>query len=235
MGSAASTSLHSIFDRHNTAARGSAPPVAIISPMPLDQLPDEELLQRHRTAIDGRERDHCINELFRRNYAKVARWCLRFAKDRESAADMAQEVCAKAYRNLDSFQGQSRFSTWLFVIARNHCLNAVRANAREATELKAEVEEDFFAGIPDASDTGPHAELERIASAQLVSEVLSQALDETEKMVFMLHYGEEVPLDTIGRMLQLENRSGAKAYIVSAKRKLARYLRRMQAREQSNG
>jgi hypothetical protein len=54
--------------------------------------------------------------------------------------------------------------------------------------------------------------------------VLNSALDDTEKIVFTLHYGDEMPLDSITRMLGLENASGAKAYIVSAKRKLARWI-----------
>jgi hypothetical protein len=37
----------------------------------------------------------------------------------------------------------------------------------------------------------------------------------------MLHYGEEIPLNTVSQMLGLTNKSGAKAYIVSARRKLA--------------
>jgi DNA-directed RNA polymerase specialized sigma24 family protein len=45
-------------------------------------------------------------------------------------------------------------------------------------------------------------------------------LDKTEARVMMLHYGEEMPLNTVSRVLGLTNKSGAKAYIVSARRKL---------------
>ena len=86
--------------------------VVIIGQMPLDHLSDEELSLRFRgSAADSSEGELCINELFRRNYAKVARWCLRFTSDRETAADLSQEIFAKAYQNLTSFQGQSKFST----------------------------------------------------------------------------------------------------------------------------
>jgi RNA polymerase sigma-70 factor (ECF subfamily) len=214
--------------------RGSSRPVAIIQPMPLEQLSDEELAVRYRSAASAGERDEHVNELFRRNYSRVARWCLRFTSDREIAADLAQEIFTKAYQNLDSFQGQSKFSTWLFVIARNHCLNVVRANTRQATELKAEVDEDFLSEIADAS-ANPAAPLEREAAAKLVSQLLSQALDDTEKAVFTLHYGDDLPLDAITRLLGLENTSGAKAYIVSAKRKLARLVRRQGSLGQHSG
>lgn len=195
----------------------------IIGAMGLPELTDEELVARYRDDANLQERELCIDELFRRNYARVGRWCLRFASNRESAADLAQEVFARAYQHLSSFQGQSKFSSWLFTIARNHCLNAIRANSREATELKADVEEDFLGEIPDDREQ-PDAELDRQATAKQVAQLLTSALDETERAVFTLHYGEELSLDAITRMLALENTSGAKAYIVSAKRKLSRWI-----------
>jgi RNA polymerase sigma-70 factor (ECF subfamily) len=202
--------------------------------MSLEHLSDEELAARYQGATDFGASELCINELFRRNYPRVARWCLRFVDDRETAADLSQEVFTKAYQNLKSFQGQSKFSTWLFSIARNHCLNAVRANARQATELRAEVDEDFMGALPDGG-ASPYDEAERKANAKAVSELLNKTLDEKEKIVFTLHYGEDVPLDTISRMLGLENQSGAKAYIVSAKRKLARLVQLRSAREKHAG
>src|SRR5271154_4932166 len=168
--------------------------VVIMNTMALDQLADEELATRFRDAAHPTEREQCIDELFRRNHSRVGRWCLRFTSDRETAADLSQEIFAKAYQNLNSFQGQSKFSTWLFSIARNHCLNAVRANARQATELKGDVDEDFLAEIRDQGAT-PYDEVERKSEATMISELLSQGLDETEKVVFTLHYGEDVPLD----------------------------------------
>lgn len=198
--------------------------------MPLDHLTDEELAGRYQGATDSAEREQYIDELFRRNYARVARWCLRFTPDPEAAADLSQEVFAKAYQSLKSFQGQSKFSTWLFSITRNHCLNVLKVKARQATELKADVDENFLIEIPDDRET-PYTALERAGAAKAVSEMLNESLDETEKIVFTLHYGEDVPLDAITRLLNLDNASGAKAYIVSAKRKLARFVQRRLARE----
>lgn len=211
------------------AGRGSSPvPVAIIGHMPVAQLSDEELVARYCSSSAAAEREECVSELFRRNYARVGRWCLRFAADREAAADLAQEVFTKAYQNLASFQGKSKFSTWLFTIARHHCLNAIQARAHEATELRTEVEEDFMSAIPDLGPD-PHSLVERKARAKTVREMLNQTLDDTERQVFTLHYGDDVPLEAITRLLGLENQSGAKAYIVSAKRKLARAVQRWKA------
>jgi RNA polymerase sigma-70 factor, ECF subfamily len=200
--------------------------------MSLDKVTDEDLASGYRNTADPAEREAFIDELFRRHYARVARWCLRFNPDRETAADLAQEVFSKVYQNLGSFQGQSKFSTWLFSIARNHCLNVMLANSRQASELKADVEEDFLTQIPYEGET-PYTALERAEAAKIVTEMLDKSLDNTEKAVFTLHYGDEVPLDTITRLLDLENASGAKAYIVSAKRKLAKLVQQRLAREKN--
>ena len=61
-------------------------------------------------------------------------------------------------------------------------------------------------------------------------QLLAESLDETERTVMTLHYGEEMPLDAITRTLKLANASGAKAYIVSARRKLNRAIERLKAR-----
>src|SRR5262245_52485612 len=90
---------------------------------------DEELIARYRDGGGTSRSEQYVDELFRRYHVKVARSCLAFTNDRESAADLAQESSAKAYHNLPSFRGQSEFSTWLFSVARNHCLNAVRARS----------------------------------------------------------------------------------------------------------
>lgn len=138
---------------------------------------------------------------------------------------MAQEIFSKAYQNLSSFQGQSKFSTWLFAIARNHCLNVVKANARETAGQRVDLGEDFLVDLPDTG-AGPQVAVERHAAAKLAMELMNKALEDTEKKVFTLHYGEELPLETITRLLGLDNPSGAKAYIVSARRKLARAVER---------
>ena len=78
---------------------------------------------------DPREADSLWNELFRRHQGRVALWCLRLTGDREAAADLAQEVFLKAFRYLDSYRGDSKFSTWLYSIARNHCFNEIKSRA----------------------------------------------------------------------------------------------------------
>src|SRR5690242_5756510 len=74
--------------------------IAIIPEVNWAELSDEALIANYRNTGDRALAEEYANELFRRHHVKIARWCLGFTGDRESAADLAQEICVKAYRNL---------------------------------------------------------------------------------------------------------------------------------------
>jgi len=64
----------------------------------------------------------------------------------------------------------------------------------------------------------------------LIRTIMDDALDETERHVMTLHYGHDMRLDAITAALGLTNASGAKAYIVSARRKLNAAVKRWNAK-----
>ena len=68
--------------------------------------------------------------LVRAHTPAVDAHALRFFGDPSAAEDVVQEVWIKVYRTLDSFDGRSRFSTWLYRVTRNTCLDQVRAGKR---------------------------------------------------------------------------------------------------------
>jgi RNA polymerase sigma-70 factor, ECF subfamily len=217
-------------DRQHSAAVGLAGaerPVAIIPPMAWEDLSDEALIAQYHAEAERSAAEQYLNELFRRYHVKLARWCFSVIGDRESAADLAQEICVKAYQNLSYFKGQSKFSTWLYSITRNHCLNAVRSR-KSMPEMDSD--QLVMDTLPDVGSDSPLVSAERKQQAEIARQLINETLEETEKKVFTLHFGEELPLDVITRMLKLENASGAKAYLVSAKRKLDRAARRWKAR-----
>ncbi len=189
-------------------------------------LTDEALLERYRAHPGEAGSDVWINELFSRHQRKVALWCLRMTSDRESALDLTQEVFAKAFEKLDTFRGDSRFSTWLYTIARFHCLNHLRSNATKPRTVGEEPLEQ----IEDVSFHATFEAIEARIDRREIWKVVQGALNETELKVMMLHYGHGIPLGKITSLLGLDNASGAKAFIVSAKRKLAPALSRWKAR-----
>ena len=185
-------------------------------------LTDEQLIESYQSAEDPSGTAHA-EELLRRYSARAVSWCWRFSGDRESAMDLAQDVLLKAYRYLPTFRADAKFSTWLYSITRNHCLNYVRDRASQAVDMADAMDVD----PQDTRETNVLEKMEREEDFDELRKLMTRTLDETEAKVMMLHYGEDMPLNAITSLLHLENRSGAKAYIVSAKRKLNVALRRL--------
>jgi RNA polymerase sigma-70 factor (ECF subfamily) len=193
----------------------------------MERLSDEELIERSRAERGSPKAAAFLNELFERHHAKVAGWCLRITGEMNSATDLAQEVFLKAFQRLNSFQGNAKFTTWLFAITRNHCLDELRSKEMRSQDSRDVLPEE----IADFGREGVSSALERRQSEELLRTLMRESLDEMENKVLTLHYVNELPLDAVGRMLGLTNRSGAKAYIVSARRKLKRAHARWKARQ----
>lgn len=65
--------------------------------------------------------------LYNRYYSKVYGLCLNMIKQEDEAADIAQEIMLKVYQKLNTFKMESLFSTWLYRVSRNHCVQLLRS------------------------------------------------------------------------------------------------------------
>jgi RNA polymerase sigma-70 factor (ECF subfamily) len=199
--------------------------------LPIGDRSDEGLILVAQLRPNTEEAEGAINELFRRYFSRVALWCLRFTGDRETADDLAQDIFLKVYRNLDSFRGNSKFSTWLFAVARNQCMDRVKSPSLDLDPGG----EDTLAALPDLSHVDVQTALEEESSIEAMRTLIRTALDETEQKVMMLHYGHDYTLPSVTRLLGLQNASGAKAYVVSARRKLHGAIRQWQTVKKRRG
>ncbi len=194
----------------------------------LTALSDEELVAKYQEHGGPPRGTPFADELFQRHYSRVALWCYRVAGNRDAATDLAQEVFTKAWSHLSHFRADSKFSTWLYMIARNHCFNSLRSRERKAEDA---VEPDVLDAL-GVQAAGFDSALERSQLTDVAREMMAKELTPVEAQVMMLHFGEDMPLATISRLLKMENASGAKAYVVSAKRKLKVAVDRWTARMQ---
>jgi len=97
---------------------------------------DTQLIQR------AREGDaDAVTELYRRHERRAYNLAFRTLGDPWDAADVTQEAFIKAFRNLDSFKGESRFSTWLHRIVVNAAYDHLRRQRPEPME--AEILDDL--------------------------------------------------------------------------------------------
>jgi RNA polymerase sigma-70 factor (ECF subfamily) len=197
----------------------------------MDALSDDELVEKYRAARSSPRGQAFLNQLFERHHAKVASWCLRMTGDVNSASDMAQDIFLKAFQRIDSFRGDSRFTTWLYSIARNRCLDEMRSRAGKPGESPEAGMED----MPDLRTEQVSSALERRESEQLARQLMRESLDPIEAEVMTMHYVHELPLDAITKLLGLTNASGAKAHIVSARRKLNRAVAAWKTQQPKGG
>ncbi len=95
-------------------------------PKSFEQLTDEELANGVQTG-----ETYMFAELVERYEAKILRYAKRFLYNTHDAEDSVQEVFIKAYTNMKSFDATRRFSPWLYRIAHNEFLNAIRKKYRD--------------------------------------------------------------------------------------------------------
>ena len=137
--------------------------------------------EEDRAAVEacrGGDRE-AFDRLVERYQREVYRLCYRYLNNHEDANDAAQDAFLRAYRAIGSFRGDSAFSTWLYRIAVNACLNH-RALKRPPTQ---ELPETLVDPRP-----GAHAEAERDDAAQRVRAAVSQLPDRQRATLILKIY-----------------------------------------------
>lgn len=163
-----------------------------------------------------------FEDLVRANEKMVYNLCLRMLGDEQDALDASQEAFFKAYRSLGSFRGGSLFSTWLYRLASNVCLDMLRK--RPATEELSLEDEDEFDRLFRDPRPSPQQELERKEVRQTVAEALKELPDEFRQAV-VLRDVNGLSYEEIGRITGLEQGT-VKSRIYRARKKLADALLR---------
>jgi len=93
----------------------------------LASVPDGELIRRAREDPSGPP----FETLYERHRIEVFRYLLRLVTDRELAEDLLQDSFLRIYEHLDRFDIERPFRPWLYQIARNAALNALRARRKK--------------------------------------------------------------------------------------------------------
>lgn len=185
----------------------------MVEPRDMTSEPDESLIRRALQDPEGIESRRAASVLLSRYQRQVYAWCFRYAQGHERALEMAQEVLTRAYLKLDSFAGRSKFGSWLFIVARSHCLNEV-----ERPRLLVGSPEDPDGLSSDRPDP-ERALLERL-DEEAVLELIEKYLDPVEQKALWLRCFEKTPVDTITQVLGIEGPSGARAVLQRGRRKL---------------
>ena len=148
---------------------------------------------------------------------------LRMVGDPEDAADMTQETFIKAYRSLSSFRGDSKFSSWLYRIASNVCLDFLRSRSRHPQVSLSTVDEDDRATfeLPDLS-RNPEEQLMKKLSMEAVRRGLEQ-LPEQQRQILVLRELGGLSYAELAQTLGLEEGT-VKSRIFRARKRLCALL-----------
>ena len=129
---------------------------------------------------------------------RIWRICWHYTGEREAASDCAQETMLKIWRSLDSYRGDCAFETWVYRIAANCCLDAIRKAKRDRSESIEPLREAGF----DPPDPEPGTEDKVIAAdrRQRLREGIAQ-LPEDQREALVMTQLEKIPYEEAAGLL----------------------------------
>lgn len=173
---------------------------------------DEEAIEKYLS----RQNVNYFNLLYKRYFRKVYGKCFSLLKSQARAEDAAQEVFVKVLLNLSKFTGKSKFSTWLYSITYNYCIDVIRKKKKDLGVL-----------VDDIGRYGENIEDDDKADTEILEtnvhrlkEVLN-IIPAGDKAVLLMKYQDDFSIKEICKVLT-KSESAVKMKIKRAKEKFLR-------------
>ena len=145
--------------------------------------------QEIRANLEQRRWPQAFDLVVRRYQTKVFHLALSILGNREQAEDAMQEALLRIWKALPAYRGAASLSTWIFAIARNVCLTALKSRESRMT---VPLDRAGVAGVLEAAGShGPDVE-------RLVAQ-----LPEKQRQVVTLFYMEEKSYEEVARLLDM--------------------------------
>lgn len=172
-----------------------------------------------------------FTELVEKYKQPVINLIYRTLRDATEAEDLAQNVFVQVYKSADRYRVAAKFSTWLFTIARNLCLNEIRRRSRHPADsldaVHPENEDQPLQQFEDRKTFAPPDSLLQGELEQKIDEVLAE-LPENQRTALLLCRQEELSYEEMSEVLGC-SLSATKSLIhrgrETLKEKLKPYLR----------
>ena len=167
-------------------------------------------------------RPDAFDDLMKRYKGQIYAYLLRSVKNYEDAEELTIEVFFKAYRALDTWKPQARFSTWLYKIAHNLSIDFHRSKSRRPTYSLDD--EELSLSEPTAVDlwSNPEWDVEEKDRHRVIREAIDQ-LSPKQKAVFMLNRYQGLQIKEITEVLGMAEGT-VKIHLHRAVRKLQNLL-----------
>lgn len=164
------------------------------------------------------------NALLKRFQLPLYAYAAEFLQDKTAAFDIVQETFVRAVRNIASLRQDAKFSSWLFGIAHQQCLQQWRRTNRAATIFPSqscglESSDDF----PDGNELDPRAALIRREESDVFFSLLEQ-LPDFQRSALLLHVIEDFSLEEIATITEVPVGT-VKSRLYHAKRALRELVR----------
>ncbi len=133
-----------------------------------------------------------FDELVRRHQVKIHDLCYKMVRNFDDAKDLAQETFIKAYRKIDRFGERAKFSTWLYRIAVNNCLNYLK---------KQRPTEELFDEITSSGKEDPVQIYKSKKFGEMIKKAVTK-LPEVQKAVFTLRTLQDLSYQEVSDILK---------------------------------
>ncbi len=158
--------------------------------MTTDKITDEDLI------VIIREKDkEMYAEIIRRYQRKLSHYLRKFIRSHDELEDVLQEVFVKTYRNLNSFDTDKKFSSWIYRIAHNEALNHLKKNKNSIS-----LDEHEFDIVDENFDIKSKIDIKIVR--QKIEQAFSQ-MDEKYREPIFLYFFEQKSYDEISEILHI--------------------------------
>lgn len=165
-----------------------------------------------------------FDQLFARHTHAMVNFAYRFVRNRQAAEELAQDIFLRVYEGAASYRVQSRFTTWLYRIAANVCLNEVRKPRFRAVHQPLRIGDEPESGLPvGATGSGPDKPLERQAIVRVIREALEE-IPEKQRTAFILNKYQEFSYAEVAEIMKISEEA-VKSLIHRARETLAARLK----------
>ena len=154
-----------------------------------------------------------FEQLYERYVDKVYRKCLSFVKDKARAEDFTHDIFIKLITRVGSFKETSKFSTWLFSITYNYCMDQIRIEKKMA---ESDLEDDI-----DIAEDEPEDLEEMAMEAQQLRKSLD-SISPDERSILLMKYQDDFSIKDIAETFNLTE-SAVKMRLKRTKEKLKKH------------
>ncbi|MCH7398271.1 sigma-70 family RNA polymerase sigma factor [Belliella sp. DSM 107340] len=162
-----------------------------------------------------------FEELYNRFSKKVFNKCLSFVKHSEIAEDLTHDIFLQLFVTIRQFKGKSKFSTWLYSLTYNYCVNYLNRD-KNAKMLRESVEVDDLKETSYDEDDGVFWEMESKKLDKALQKVTAE-----ERMILLLKYQDDASIKDLQEVLEI-GQSAVKMRLSRAKTNLLKEYKKIE-------